>query len=344
MDLNDKDDIVTSGRQSVKEDDARYQKLKAFIQRILKRIQNQWTDLRTEIGEERALAEPIVKEWYETLRGDNKKYAKRLFGRLESFKISDQNARRELYKASLLAFEKLALNNTLSALNAIETEKDFDILQRFFDSIDEVEAVQYYQIVKGRLDIIRRFEDIVVPESKEKVLQQHIFDHLWLLDPSWERASSNFRVEQSVKKEFDAINAGLTKEEADGRIDIRYQTAAGKHIIIELKRYGRSVTATELIDQIRKYRSALEKCLRSQFPEEPRNIEAICILGDPPRPVEQESENVQLLRTINARYITYDTLIQQSLESYEDYLTGAQEISRIAQILDRLDDAFADTP
>lgn len=61
MDLDDDDDIVTSDRQSVKEDDPRYQELRSFVQAILKRIQNQWTELRTEIGEERALAEPIIK-------------------------------------------------------------------------------------------------------------------------------------------------------------------------------------------------------------------------------------------------------------------------------------------
>jgi ABC-type branched-subunit amino acid transport system substrate-binding protein len=37
------------------------------------------------------------------------------------------------------------------------------------------------------------------------------------------------------KKEFEKVR--LTNEEKRARVDIRYKTAAGKHIIIELKKY-----------------------------------------------------------------------------------------------------------
>jgi hypothetical protein len=43
MDTNDLPDIVTSDRQSVNQDDERYQKLKAYVRTIPKSIENQWT-------------------------------------------------------------------------------------------------------------------------------------------------------------------------------------------------------------------------------------------------------------------------------------------------------------
>ena len=243
--------------------------------------------------------------------------------------VPDSSAKNELYKASILAFEKLALRNALSVLDTIETEKDFEIVAGLFKDIDELEAAHYYQIVKGRLEVVRQFEKIL-PIAKERVIQQHIFDHLWLLDPSWERAASNKRIEQAITTEFKGVDAKLTKDEKEGRIDIRYKTAAGKHIIIELKKYDRSVEATELLAQVRKYRSALEKCLKERFPAEPRVIECICVIGTPPEPKDKEEENIRLLQTINARYITYDTLIQQTLDSYEQYLDKEKEVSRIS--------------
>lgn len=340
MDLDNEEDIVTSNRQSVKEDDRRYLVLKEYVRKNLKTIQNEWTGLRHQAGVERALRVPVVKEWYETLEGDNKKYAGQLFGKIESLRIDDEDAKKELYKSSLLAFEKMALTKTLSLLDSIETEQDFSLLQKLFDNIDDIEAVHYYQIVKGRLAVIRDFERML-PLSKERALQQHIFDHLWLLHPSWERASSNQRVEEAVTAEFARIGRKLTKDEKLARIDIRYKTAAGKHIIVELKKYDRKVTATALVDQVRKYRDALEKCLIDKFPSEPRTIEIICILGAPPEPRNRPDENNQILNSIGARYVTYDTLIAEAQESYEEYLQRDRQVSKLIGILDRIDAEFS---
>ncbi len=339
MDLNEKDDVVTSDRQRVKEDDERYEKLKEYIWSVLKKVQREWTELRNQVGTKRALAQPIIQEWYKELEGDNKKYAEKLFGKLESLNVPDPVAKKELYKASILAFEKLALKNALSILDSLETEKDFDLIAGLFKDIDELEAAHYYQIIKGRLEVVKQFEKIL-PDAQERVIQKHIFNHLWLLDPSWERAASNQRIEQAVTKEFKNVDAKLTKEEREGRIDIRYKTAAGKHIIIELKKYKRSVEVTELLTQVRKYKSALEKCLKEKFPNESRVIECICITGSPPEPRDKEEENIEMLQTINARYITYDTLIKQTLDGYEEYLTKEREMSRIIEIIERLDESL----
>jgi hypothetical protein len=202
--------------------------------------------------------------------------------------------------------------------------------------------VHYYEIARGRLEVVRQFEE-VLPDAKEKLLQRYIFDHLWLLDPSWERAASNQRIEEAVTKEFRGLDAKLTEEERKGRIDIRYRTAAGKHVIIELKKYDRSVEVMELAAQVRKYRDALDKCLRTQFPHEPRIIETVCVLGAPPAPhdTEHAEENVSLLRQVGARYITYDELIQGTRKSYEEYLAKQKEVSELLAMINKLDDDFS---
>lgn len=340
MDLDQDDDIVTSNRQSVKEDDIRYIKLKEFIWNALKQIQSRWTELRNKIGVERALENRVIKEWYGRLQGDHKKYAEKLFGKIESLKLPDKESKKELYKASMLAFERMALQNTLSTLDAIEGEQDLKMILQLFGSIDELEAAHYYQIARGRLDVIRKFEKMV-PKSKERAVQEYIFDHLWLMDTSWERAASNQRMEETVNKEFAEINAKLTQEEADGRIDIRYITAAGKHIIIELKKYDRSVKIFELAEQIQKYVSSLDKCLLTKFPEEPHHIEAICILGSPPTGASPKAIE-DMLKANQARYMTYDTLIHGALKNYEEYLESESKISKLIDLINQLDDSMND--
>ena len=340
LDDDDQDDIVTSGRQSVKEDDARYKAVSSFVRRTLKTIKNQWTKLRLEKGKERALAYPTVRRWYDRLGRDQKKTAERLFGKIESLTLPDLETKRELYRSTMLAFEKLALKDMLSALESLESRQDFETLARLIAGVDELEATNYYEVVKGRLSVIARFREIL-PDALEKVVQQHIFDHLWLLHPSWERAASNFRIEEAVTKEFGRIDANLTAEEKAGRIDIRYKTAAGKHIIVELKKYDRRVSAEELLAQLRKYRNALRKCLKARFPDEPAHIEIISILGSPPTPVDDDQENRRILAEIAARYITYDQLILEAQRSYSEYLEKEKEVSELIEIVEGLDVDFA---
>lgn len=336
LDIDEDEDIVTSNRQSLKEDDPRFLKLKTFIHdEILKTIQSKWRDWRNLDAEKKALENPKIKEWFDSLVGDNKKYARMLFSKIEGFPIESPDYKKELYKHGILAFETLALKQNLSALEAINTEQQFQTFLSIFSGLDELEAAHYYQIAKNRVTVLKKFEEMV-PSAKERVIQEHIFDHLWLLASSWERASTDQKIEQAVTKEFGKIDAKLTGEEKSGRIDIRYRTAAGKHIIIELKKYDREVTVTELIEQIEKYRSALDKCLQKIYPDGQHIIEIICILGSKPNPKNRDKVNRDMLKTIDARYITYDELIRQTRDSYREYLDSQKKISRIQELVDSI--------
>lgn len=173
-------------------------------------------------------------------------------------------------------------------------------------------------------------------ESKEKVIQQHIFDHLWLLDPSWERASTDEKMEVMIGKEWREVISGLSAEEKRARLDIKYRTAAGKHIAIELKKYGRKVSIIELLTQVQKYRRAMTKVLSKVYPDENPVVEIVCILGSKPEPADDDERNVGSLKQQDARYITYDQLIRQTRDSYRDYLDRQKKITRIQQIVDQL--------
>lgn len=336
LDLDDEEDVATTDRENVKESDPRFQTLKRYVQEeLLKKIQSKWRDWRNEDAEKKALGNPVIKEWFEQLGPDNKRYARKLFAAIESFPIENPEYKKELYRHGILAFETLALKNNLEALEDIDTKKDLERVTSVFASMDELEAVHYWQITKNRVEVLKTFENIV-STAKEKIVQKHLFNHLWLLHPSWERASTDEKMEEAVDKEWKKVNADLTPEEKKGRIDIRYRTAAGKHIIIELKKYDKEVTATKLVEQIDKYRRALEKCLARLYPGETPIIEIICILGSPPKPKGREKMNRDILKAADARYITYDELIRETRDSYRGYLDKQKEISRIQALINSL--------
>jgi hypothetical protein len=335
LDFDDKPDISTTGRQMVKEDEERYVKLKEFfVAKVLREVGAKWEPWRRKYATEKALENKKVGEWYAKLTGDKQLFAQKLFQKIESFPLSDKDAKKELYKHGIIAFETLALKDKLSMLDEIRTDEQFDTLQTLMGEIDSLEATLYLDIVSGRLKVLKKFVNIV-PKRKEKIIQQYLFDHLWLLDSSWERTSENAVMERSFKKEFKKVK--LTKEEEKARIDIKYKTAAGKHIIIELKKYNVQVNIHVLIAQVQKYRTAIKKCLRVVYSGQPEPpFEIICVLGSDPTPTEDKEANEKMLAALNARYITYDRLIKDTLEQYDVYIQKNKEAERIRKIVKSL--------
>ena len=167
----------------------------------------------------------------------------------------------------------------------------------------------------------------------EKEIQTHIFGHLWLLDPSWERAAGSEIMEQAVIKEFGKIMT-LTVDELKGRLDIRYKKSAGSHVIVELKRSQRPVSASELYEQAKKYRNALVKCLTKQNELTP-NIEILFLLGDEPKE-DFPGETTRLFNTINARFLTYKQIVHSAMMTYSEYLEQNKEAGVIREIISSL--------
>lgn len=336
IDADDQEDLATSDRQRLRVDDPRYRDLVEFVQSVVKKhVKLDWAKWRAEGATETALKNPIVQEWYEALTPDNKKYARDVFERIERAHVPSEELRKELYKQGILAFESYAHRENLSALAAVSGAEEFRQLVGVIGSMDQLEEAHYYSITKNRVEVLTKLEQIT-PMSKEKTIQTHIFNHLWLLDPSWERASTDEKMEVTIEKAWEKVDKSLPKKEREARLDIKYKTAAGKHIIIELKKYDVKVEAVKLAAQIQKYVNAARRVLQKAYPGQPLLIEAICILGSAPLPADQPEQAEKLLAAVDARFITYDQLIRWSRESYRDYLNASKKISRIRDIIEKL--------
>ena len=82
LDLNDHDDIATSSRQKIIEDDPRYIALKNFISIKLKHIAKKRAEYKEKSGLSNALEYQSIQNWFSELKGGTKKKAKQLFGKI----------------------------------------------------------------------------------------------------------------------------------------------------------------------------------------------------------------------------------------------------------------------
>lgn len=337
LDDDGSDDIVTSGRQRVQQDDFRYLAVKKVVSEALRQIRDDWDGKRKKKGKQRALEYPSVQRWYARMGRDKRRTAARMFGKIEALRLVDGESKYQLYRASMLAFEKLALKDVVSALDDWDPRQDYGRLLELMAGVDEIEAAGYRDIVEGRLRVIQAFRNLA-PDSLEAIIRDYVFEHLWLLHPSWDRATSDAHMEETVGKEFTKVR--LTDEERRARIDIRYRTTAGKHVIIELKKRSVSVNVHDLAKQLDKYRKVLDKCLEDRFPQEPRHIECVAILGKPPT-----GSNVgRVLLASEARFVTYDQLILEAQRSYAEYLQAKERVQTLSTIIEEMRGDFGMPP
>lgn len=339
LDVDDDMDIATSDRQRVQEDDPRYVELLKFLKEQTNRIESKWSEWRKKHEVEKAKEEnPALTEWLGSLPDGYKKSAETIVAKISALPVDQEEDRKLMYRHGVIAFERMKLRGFTEefASGLLDVDKLLELLA----DRDALEASMYRDIVRSRVEAIKEFGKIVDDDEKEKVLQKYLFDHLWLLDPTWERASDSERIEETLKREYADFAPDLTDDESKGRLDIRYKTSAGKHIIVELKRAKRRMTLPELQEQGQKYYSGLAKCLEVVGIAHPE-IEVVFVLGVP----VSEAENTHLggalyvsqtLRPLNARVVYYNEMIENSQKSYGEYLERSREVDRLDKIVDRI--------
>jgi hypothetical protein len=339
LDTDDGEDIATSARQAIVEDDPRFEALLKFTTKEVRYIGTAWNKLREKDGEKDARKIKAVDDWFKTLQGDDRKDARRFFGRLNTTSAEGADKTR-LIGSGVIAFESLRRRRRLSAL-ADASDESLPALISAFESMDDIEAATFYDVVKDRIEIIRRFENLVTQDAKERVLQQYLFDHLWLLDPSWERTTTPV-MESAVKSIIDDPK-NLDDEILRSRVDIAYRRTAGTHVIVELKRASVGVSSVELVRQVDKYRSGILAFLRRTEGDHV-DLRIVCVLGDDPTDysnVDGVGTSRLMLGSVGARAISYSTLINNALASYEDYLTRYRDLGTVRAVIAGIEDELA---
>ena len=345
LDDDEKPDIATSSRQAINKDDERYLALKEWVKTQLKHIQSKWTTLRNQKGAEEAFVIPGIREWFDHLSSSgSKKSARSLFGKINQLTL-DSSDKKLLFKHSVLAFESLKIKENLDALERMDAT-DLPVLKELFTSLDDVEAALYHEIITERLAKIKTLKDKALGDDLEKAVQEHIFNNLWLLDTSWDRATENPVMEEEIGKAIGKLNGKLERS-AEGklalgsRLDIRYKNPAGRHVIVELKRGSVLVDSNDLGKQVSKYIRSIRAILRTAGRgNEP--VEAICILGRKCSDFvsdEDEDEALRALRERSIRIMYYQELIDHAYEDYRSFLDKKAEAGRITEFLRQIETA-----
>lgn len=331
LDQDDLEDIATSSRQGIAVDDPRYVALRTFVEGQLRHIWNATNRLKEKRGVDAALANPHIKEWYDKLKPKHLQVpARRIFAAIDKANV-DEAHKQDFYANGILAFETQKLNYAIDRLDSIDTS-NLDLFLEYLADVDAIEAARYFEIVLERLEVIGKLRTNVEEDAKERTLQEYVFDHLWLFDPAWERATRYKHMEERLQAVVGGVNA-----DANVRLDIRYRRISSTHVIIELKRASRALSSWELGQQARKYIDALDREIKKDTNESRYPIEAVCLVGKLPMgwdDAETKKRDEDALRIQSIRVMTYDELINNAFSAYSKFIEASEEVGRLRQLID----------
>ena len=334
LDEDDKDDIATSSRQSISEEDGRFAALKSFLRAELVHIWTETNKLKDKKGLEKALQDNLpLREWYEDLPKRLQPRAARIFAEIDKAGV-DEDRKRDFYANGVLAFERLKMDAAVEMLDKID-ESNVESFLAFLADVDAIEAANYREIVNERLKVIRKLQQGVEENARERVLQEYIFDHLWLLDPAWERATQY----KSMEERIQAVLPEDGRPETTLRTDIRYRRVAGAHVVLELKRASRRLAKTDIEAQLTKYIHAVDRALKMDPEQAALPIEGICLVGKLPQGWEDANErriDEDSLRPRRIRIMTYEELINNAESAYAKFLEATADAQRLNVLLDRI--------
>ncbi|EHX74473.1 hypothetical protein ECDEC14B_4703 [Escherichia coli DEC14B] len=155
--------MATSSRQKLQQNDPRYPVLKGFLERTLQLIDKDWDKWRREKGVNEVKSNtPIVSEWLNSLKKHERESAEKLIGRVNTFRFSGNEeeqkaARKTVLKNTVLAFERLRIQDNLDALDKISNLQS-ENFKDVFASVNDIEASMFYEITSQRLKVIEKFQ------------------------------------------------------------------------------------------------------------------------------------------------------------------------------------------
>lgn len=332
-------DRATASREAIKKDDPKYQALIGFIRTTLDSIGDQWDEWRIALGLDKT--EPqnaVVLEWIETLVDKrDKKAAVKLMTSIKnavvhSDEAKNNEAKKVLYRGAIIGFEKLRLKNQLDKLADVSNVLGPEF-SAIFATLDQVEESSYAEITRQRLEIIKKFAAITDDSSTlEKVAQQYLFSHLWLLDPTWDRVTGQAEMEKTLTKELQQ----KLPDSTGARLDITYRASSGRHVVVELKRPSKtSLSYYQLYEQVSKYKDAIEAYYDLKEPNKPRPpLDIYVLVAQTPTGFDESKR--QSLAAVNGKFITYAQLINDAKSAYQQYLHVQTETGPLEAILKKL--------
>ena len=325
--LDEDVDLIATDRGTVRWENPTAQPLKEWGRRKIRELLDSWVEKRREVKIRSTKVQNYL-EQAERLPEREQKVFKSVVDRICAIPQLDRDQKGKDIADELVEFVYNALTNrafleAIRRLNAASPD-DVDHFTEVLTEWDVIELVSTAHVVKGRVEIIRKFGEMIGEQAPEKPdMQEYVRDHPWLIDPKWTALAHERTLDRLIIDEF-----GLQRsEEREGRRRLDFFCLGDKFktaYIVETKRPG-DLVGREEFDQLRDYVLFLRRRLmHDENQENARVVVQGLLIADRIRPEdEMHAQHEQNSGTFDIR--TWDSLLTSTETMHEEFLNVIKE-------------------
>ncbi|MEA2898697.1 MAG: hypothetical protein QOJ84_4312 [Bradyrhizobium sp.] len=252
--LDESIDLVATDRGTIRWEDPVAAPLKEWGQKKIKSLLKKWIQKRRTDKIQSPKIVQLLKQ-AEKLPVKDRKIFKALVDKIVSIPQLDRDEEGKDIADELVEFVYNALTNKsfLDAIRRLNSASASDIAQfsEVLSEWDILEAISTAHLVKGRVEIIRKFEQLIKIKAPEKPdMQDYVKDHPWLIDPAWTMLVHERSLDKVISDEFKLAES----KDAEGgrRLDFFCLGNSQAAYVVEVKRPGALVGRKEF-EQLRNY-------------------------------------------------------------------------------------------
>lgn len=247
---DDESDLVSTDRQEIDWDDEVTNPLREWGDALTRRLLRDRSDRKGEIFKTQVKSDPKFVERLARLEPQSVAQIDKFLELLGKAGTEDGKVT-PLADTIVRAFEYQQFHDYISELNTAAVDPEgFQQAVEYIREWKLLESRAILEVVRGRLDIIDKFYEMIVNDAPETAHQKGrenmhdlIADYPWLLNPEWQVFSEEKRVTTMLK------NWGredLDDPSYEGRYDFLALTNNSELVVIEIKRSGHAVTTKDL--------------------------------------------------------------------------------------------------
>ena len=256
-------DKISTDRQEIDWEDQSLQPLKEWGDALTRKALREWANRRGEVAVEQVHEDNVLTARIERLEPTTKAQVWKFVKMIGQAETAPERAL-PLADALVRAYEYRNFHDVISQIEQVGD--DPEQLYRLLSYLTEwkvLESRAILEIIKGRLDVVEKFHNMIVNDAPETPNRNAGADNMhdliawypWLINPDWQVLSE----EKGVTTQLREWNvADVPGSDDRTRFDFLALTGEQQLVIIEIKRSGRAVEFDEL-QRLIKYKERLSK-------------------------------------------------------------------------------------
>ena len=254
------------------------------------------------------------KDRLDALPSTERKTIKSVLLKIASFDRLGKKRYHEWCNDILTSWETGRLRELIAKLSEA---KDLDE-QKLLDMLSEADvltALNIAESVKTKILSIGELKQRVTSGQLENKVRDYIYEHPWIIHPKWE----SFKKERSVENLIKDLGAKhLNNPAFKGRVDLAL-TAGSSLLLVEFMRPKLEIDLDHL-DRINHYVISMRKSLDKETGSSIKYLGNAYLIADSKKDSELIHERIKQLEDDGILVMTWNTLIEEALKQWGDYL------------------------